>query len=105
MIEKIHYSGVKRKMKKGLKYLSLVFGISIGMIFVGNMKAQAAFGTHNGSSITAGAPSGGTCGSLFATDFFCRYSAELGTRISVIYYDGSTYQVLGNSFEDRKSVV
>ena len=44
MIEKIHYSGVKRKMKKGLKYLSLVFGISIGMIFVGNIKSKALTG-------------------------------------------------------------
>ncbi len=96
-------------MKKGLKYLSLVFGISIGMIFVGNIKSKAltGLGHYNGVDEPGFISSAsGSCSSVFGMGKeLCRYRLNQGfsgegIRVSFVYADGAgNYTQLGNSLD------
>ncbi len=86
-------------MKNLIKYLTTTFLFVIGMMFCLNMDAKAAqLNIVNGKDTPAGG-GGGTCAEGQKYNFFCRYSKYRGTRITVIYYDGSSYKTLGRSLD------
>lgn len=86
-------------MKLNFKYLIATFLLSIGIMFFFNIDVKAAkLNIVNSYDIPA-AGGGGQCAEGQTYNHFCRYSKNQGTRITVIYYDGSSYKTLGKSID------
>ena len=85
-------------MKQKFKYLIVTFLLSAGIMFCFNIDVKAVtLNIYNGSDTPSGAGYG-SCSDAWRNGF-CRYSGRRGTRITVIYYDGSSYEVLGRSID------
>lgn len=85
-------------MKQKFKYLIVTFLLGAGIMFCFNIDVKAVtLNIYNGSDTPSGAGYG-SCSDAWRNGF-CRYSGRRGTRITVIYYDGSSYEVLGRSID------
>lgn len=85
-------------MKKWIKKCSLWI-VAFGAMFLLRTSVKAVnLNIYNGTDVPSGW-SPGDCSVGYKYGLFCKSNQYKGTRISVIYYDGSKYEMLGQSID------
>lgn len=87
-------------MKKIMRIICFLFVSVFGMLCFNQGSAEAAgLNIYNGKDSPVSGGVSGTCNDAYAYNYFCRSPKVYGTRISFIYYDGSSYKMLGHSLD------
>lgn len=85
-------------MKKKLKYFMMMLFFMFGLMFIGTNVKAINLGIYNGSNVGRTPPEG-DCSEAYKHGYFCTAQVRHGVRLSVIYYDGMSYDTIGQSID------